>query len=174
MAISVKNLVKDKAYWVATVFKYEYSKTTGKPYIAKIAYQKAWIMKAICIESEEIPSWSPNANNTHALMYFLKLEEDGMPFEENKFSVPCCMIFENLVFAQTFSDLILREYFLEKEKIKREQNYKLFESIIEMMFTVGKPLDHTNMIDSFENFYKLCKKLNNFLEKKNKFLEKNN
>jgi hypothetical protein len=142
--------VKDKEYWVATLFRYEYSQETKEGYkvlAGRLPDQEAWIMKAICVESDtESPSWSPNADHSYALMYFLKLEEDGMPFEENRFLVACWAIFEDRNLAQQCADELLEKYLAQEAK----ERLKIATSI----FTLINAVSGGNIIDITKSLWK--------------------
>lgn len=85
------------SYWVSTLFELHYHK--GEVYIGYesiIPFQreKCWVHHAVCLEVEDKkPSWSPR-DTTYSLMYFMKLEEEGMPYSENKFIVDNSHVFD--------------------------------------------------------------------------------
>lgn len=85
------------SYWVSTLFELRYHK--GEVYIGyesiiPVQREKCWVHHAVCLEVEDKkPSWSPR-ETTYSLMYFIKLEEDGMPYSENKFVVDNSCVFD--------------------------------------------------------------------------------
>jgi len=85
-------------YDIATVFDLQYNSISHEVEIiaaAHIAYQIPQVLRATCIESEvyDLPDFA--RREPHSLMYFIELENQGMPFSDNQFIIPQKLIFSD-------------------------------------------------------------------------------